>query len=534
MSQSEKHTNDDHGHHDEGHGHIQLQYQPALPIPNGKLILWLFLSTEIMFFAALIGTYIVIRFGAPSGTWPAPHDVHLVEAIGAFNTFVLICSSVTIVLALESARTNKAAQAKGLLLLTLLLGGVFLGVKMFEYSSKFSHGIHPAKPHSLIYEKPDVYYVAAVKQSLIDKRKAIEDRAAEDEGEMSDEDADHRRLYTNLLNNLVFWTEATATQSDDRSYALAREQAAEVKANLESAAEAGDENAPAGLAAESERTNELIATIDQLKAQTNERSDTPAKRLAAIVSLAYYINRSHESELKDREDRFLKQRVASLRKERDALVDAIEPWIQRQGELRAKLAELNPQIERREAISQELSRLKDEMQQLGGAPATDTSAAEEDPSQELTAQQKARLAEIESTVASLESEMSQIGSEVDTLQNELTAIDKVLPELEKRRDELAARVTFLPSLFDLHEEGLNATHHIKLPMLLPSGNMWASTYFLLTGFHAVHVLVGLIAFAFVLPIRLTPRRAGILENLGLYWHFVDLVWIFLFPLLYLF
>ena len=60
----------DNGHNDDHHGHIQLQYQPAMPMNNAKLFVWLFLSTEIMFFAALIGEYIVIRFGAPVGTWP--------------------------------------------------------------------------------------------------------------------------------------------------------------------------------------------------------------------------------------------------------------------------------------------------------------------------------------------------------------------------------------------------------------------------------------------------------------------------------
>ena len=54
------------GHDDHAHGHIHLQYQPALPLPNGKVCMWLFLSTEIMFFAGLIGTYIVLRFGAPT------------------------------------------------------------------------------------------------------------------------------------------------------------------------------------------------------------------------------------------------------------------------------------------------------------------------------------------------------------------------------------------------------------------------------------------------------------------------------------
>src|SRR6188474_304715 len=103
---------DDHSHGDHGHGHVVLQFQPSLPLSRGKLCLWLFLSTEIMFFAGLIGTYIVLRFGAPTNTWPLPHDVHLVEAIGAFNTFVLICSSVSIVLALEAAKSNRAALAK--------------------------------------------------------------------------------------------------------------------------------------------------------------------------------------------------------------------------------------------------------------------------------------------------------------------------------------------------------------------------------------------------------------------------------------
>ena len=58
----------------------------GLPLSNGKLALWLFLSTEIMFFAGLIGSYLVLRIS--TGNWPKPDDVHLVEWIGALNTFV--------------------------------------------------------------------------------------------------------------------------------------------------------------------------------------------------------------------------------------------------------------------------------------------------------------------------------------------------------------------------------------------------------------------------------------------------------------
>jgi cytochrome c oxidase subunit 3 len=86
-----------------------------------------------------------------------------------------------------------------------------------------------------------------------------------------------------------------------------------------------------------------------------------------------------------------------------------------------------------------------------------------------------------------------------------------------------------------HAAGYNDRYSwLKLPIMIPGGPLWASTYFLLTGFHALHVLVGLIVFFLLLFLRLDRPRAGLVENIGLYWHFVDLVWIFLFPLLYLF
>lgn len=73
----------------------------GLPLSNGKVAMWFFLATEVMFFTGLIGSYLILRNGTPTAAepWPRPHDVHLVEWLGAVNTFVLICSSVTIVLA---------------------------------------------------------------------------------------------------------------------------------------------------------------------------------------------------------------------------------------------------------------------------------------------------------------------------------------------------------------------------------------------------------------------------------------------------
>jgi cytochrome c oxidase subunit 3 len=87
-----------------------------------------------------------------------------------------------------------------------------------------------------------------------------------------------------------------------------------------------------------------------------------------------------------------------------------------------------------------------------------------------------------------------------------------------------------------HESyGAAVTAGVFKPHPVLYGNLFASLYFLMTGFHAIHVLVGMILFAMAMNqgSRLNEGWTDWVENSGLYWHFVDLVWIFLFPLLYI-
>src|SRR5262245_25988076 len=125
----------------------------GMPLPNGKLALWLFLVTEIMFFTALIGVYLIVRNAIPDHPvirWPKPHDVHLEEWIGAFNTFVLILSSLTVVLAHYAASKNNFKQATQYIAATTALGLIFLGVKAYEYNSKFKHDVLPGHMGELL------------------------------------------------------------------------------------------------------------------------------------------------------------------------------------------------------------------------------------------------------------------------------------------------------------------------------------------------------------------------------------------------
>jgi cytochrome c oxidase subunit 3 len=73
--------------------------------------------------------------------------------------------------------------------------------------------------------------------------------------------------------------------------------------------------------------------------------------------------------------------------------------------------------------------------------------------------------------------------------------------------------------------------------LAPGVQVFYGLYFTMTGLHALHVIIGAIAIlfgvVFISQDKIHKKRLVLLENIGLYWHLVDLVWIFLFPLFYL-
>jgi cytochrome c oxidase subunit III len=317
-----------HAEHDEPQVHM------GLPLPNGKLAMWLFLVTEIMFFTALIGTYLIYRNGQPtrSQPWPTPHDVHLAEWIGAVNTFVLICSSLTVVLAHWCLHTGETRKAVGYIGLTLALGCVFLGIKAYEYQQKFSHGILPGR----IYEKLD-------------------------------------------------------RPDNPHAYAFMRNAAVE----LEHIVEHGGVKEKAKKACE-----ELLEEIKAGKLQPRD----------------------------------VNERILGTK----------------------------------------------------------------------------------------------------TMKEKHPGADKITTEDSKYAD-LPERSR--PKEAKLVEGILEIDPDAHLSYSIPYGNMWASCYFAMTGFHALHVFGGLVVFAIMLVMaargQFGKQHENMVEITGLYWHFVDIVWIFLFPLLYL-
>jgi cytochrome c oxidase subunit 3 len=308
----------------------------GLPVSNGKLAMWLFLVTEIMFFTGLIGTYIVLRNG--SRNWPTPAQVHLVEWIGALNTFVLIFSSFTVVLALAALHKGETGKSIQYITVTLALGGVFLVIKGFEYHAKIAHQILPGL----------VPY----------------DRFQGSAG------TNYRKYLHEQLEEMV---------KDPKQHGLSPGAVDDCKF--------------------------LQGVLDSFRSGSTLTTDQ-GKTLLSLV-----------------EDPMAK-------------------------------------------IGFSLSHLR---QQLN-----ENSASEE-------TQTKVVSAAVEGLVHKY-------------------------PEMH--------------------------VHYV-----IPYGNIWASVYFALTGFHALHVLGGLVVFVIMIGMfavgSFGPQHTYFVELTGLYWHFVDIVWIFLFPLLYL-
>jgi cytochrome c oxidase subunit 3 len=315
----------------------------GLPLPHGKLAMWMFLVTEVMFFTALIGTYIILRNGTPAASpfhWPTPHQVHLIEEIGALNTIVLIVSSLTVVLAHHACHHGNYKRAVQYVLITFVLGGVFLGIKAFEYNSKFQHDILPGRIGETVLPEHKV-------PPKTDEEKATAHKAQ----------VDREREF----------------------HAVGQQYVLRIK--------------------------------EQLTALTKGVTDEDAEKM--------------KEDNPTRECYYLLKKIKGEKLPDDKDVPA--------GTYKAPL------------------------------------------------------------------NASEIGTEVNEI---------------------------------LHKHP-----EIHLTPAIPFGNLWASCYFAMTGFHALHVFGGLVVFAILLWIGwkrgLSQKHTLFLELTGLYWHFVDIVWIFLFPLLYL-
>jgi cytochrome c oxidase subunit 3 len=115
--------------------------------------MWVFLVTEVMFFGGLFTAYLIYRIQFAEAFQHASH--HLDIFWGCFNTVVLIGSSLTMAMAVHSARISKKNAIAFWLVMTMILGAIFLGVKAYEYTHKWHEGL---VPFNFFLDAPDAGY----------------------------------------------------------------------------------------------------------------------------------------------------------------------------------------------------------------------------------------------------------------------------------------------------------------------------------------------------------------------------------------
>ena len=117
---------------------VEPAESPLTPESWGKLGMWIFLAGDAMSFGGLICAYAALRLGSPK--WPTPSTI-LGVPFTAVMTFLLICSSVTMVKGLESIKHGNRAGLRKFLLMTVIGGACFLGMQAYEWTHLIEHGM---------------------------------------------------------------------------------------------------------------------------------------------------------------------------------------------------------------------------------------------------------------------------------------------------------------------------------------------------------------------------------------------------------
>ena len=131
------------GTEEEGHGHGDASGHEHPPtstgLSNDKVAMWAFLGSECLLFGALISTFFLYRSRAPLGT-VKPHDVYDIP-FTSVSSFILLMSSLTMVLALSAFNRADSRRAMVWLSATALLGATFLGGQVYEFTVFIREGM---------------------------------------------------------------------------------------------------------------------------------------------------------------------------------------------------------------------------------------------------------------------------------------------------------------------------------------------------------------------------------------------------------
>jgi heme/copper-type cytochrome/quinol oxidase subunit 3 len=494
----------DHGHaHDHGHGHghgsrfIQHHYDDAQhQFDSGKLGIWLFLAQEVLFFSALFVAYVLYRYHHPE-IYGYAHK-YLDVKYGAINTAVLIFSSLTAAWAVRAAQLRQRTLLIGCLALTILCACAFLGIKYIEYSHKYHEQILFGK-----YFDP---CVSSGNSPLLTKKNTCP-------GHQGSVWWESNTPQTGCYP--VIALDQKPNKPGVQASCSVREVQVEPKRRPK-------QNAQGEPIKNAQGQPELEPELDKYRRPVfAEKSSTPiAKQCPPDVmgghhdAAAYPCWKISAQPVVCRPGFYYTEQC-----EGEGCRTAGAPDLEYSGRFATQGDCEQARFDRSKAIKKQ---------------------DEEAGKQQLPASG--------STVSATCTKSDAVGFVVEHGDHEMRGRDLLavakcdLPQKPPDAGDVFADVSKKPKLGEkaiaqTSEHPVNEHEQLYLGPPPDNTSMFFTIYFAMTGLHGIHVLVGVIVFVWLLIRAIkghfTPDYFGPVDFAALYWHIVDLIWIFLFPLLYL-
>ncbi len=465
--------------------------RPDTGLYNAKVGIWLFLASEVMLFGGLFSAYIFLRVGADYH-WPI-HELPVLP--GFVNTMVLILSSVTVVMAWASLKLRRIGQFKLFMAITVGCAMVFMVLKGFEYSAKFKHYAVELQDGTILTgHLPEGYKIKFGKATELSLTIHAENAPM---------DADPVKHVFSYLEGSVPSFKTSSGQEivlDKAGFAKLREET--ITAAREKVAETKRRLIAAGKQAEADAMNVVPPTTVKLTASSPLNfAVKPSDIFGYTADTITFLDGT-----------IVKGKLIDDRMTLE--VDGIDT---------------RAVADKEKSLAWESKYFGEEWKKVFIAN-RDHAQAEfkrkygdgRDPLKSATLQKESYFLHLHSTNPS---DHAPEGGH----QAALTA-----PAAAGGGD---------------HSEGGHGAHHPTVVLdkkdisffsnFTPKLNTYYAIYFTLTGLHGLHVVAGALVLAWFWLcngklLKSNPEHlANRVEVGGLFWHFVDLVWIFLFPLLYL-
>ena len=539
---------------------------------NSKIAIWLFLASEVMLFGGFFSAYIFLRLGADF-PWP---ERTLPVLPGLINTFVLIFSSVTVVFAWAALKMRQWGKFQFFMSITIACSGIFMVLKGIEYNVKFHHQAVRLQDYTVV--EGHLGYKLKEGVELEHGKQPTDDQLAKDaKGKKIEENLVNFEVSEVSFNTLRFerpWVEKMMARAAEKNTAI------KLAANVDLLTAPGKPvSFPAGtvltldlldavkkahLAA---RENNGAVRTDNLRQQwVKAHAANPGKRDWEIADQVFVDTAAIADKLMPEQPSLMfKVEPATVFsfKPRDIKEAAASADLRDGTSLKGKLLESPMVFHYVDAIDFRHLVMKAEEKGIDPKIAIENSwlLKENAELRKIWEKQQVALAQLTAELGAkgkvpTDKDKYRIGWQEMAYYSATKIEDiKITPKkyaMPKAKEELKEEF-FGPDYkvreMAPHPDGkhFGAFPHLTLPReqvqfaskFAPAWNTYYAIYFTMTGLHGLHVIGGALVLAYYLffgkKMYLSNPEwlANRVEVGGLFWHFVDLVWIFLFPILYL-